>query len=92
MKGTGFGVQKTHLQFQMGEQVFLTSRLDTRLTERYVNRSHEQLVSILNKWSTKVQAATMLQAGNNKFSNAGQVGVVEAIETGLAAKVSSGAI
>jgi hypothetical protein len=30
----------------------------------------------------------MLQAGSNKFSNAGQVGVVEAIDAGLSAKVS----
>ena len=58
-------------------------------------RSHPHILPILNKWSTKIQAASLQlgskQAGPSKFSQSvrsGAGGIVEAIEAGLASKVS----
>ena len=55
-------------------------------------RSHDALSSTLDKWSTKIQAAAAQQANlgkaNTKFTSTVQVGVVEAIENGLASRVS----
>lgn len=57
-------------------------------------RSRPHLVPILNKWSSKIQAATLQlgskQAGSSKFlaSTKGVPGIVEAIEAGIASKVS----
>jgi protein AATF/BFR2 len=56
----------------------------------------EQMIPILNKWSTKIQAATLSvggkAAGSSKFlqgtKGQGQMGVVEAIEAGLSNRVS----
>lgn len=56
--------------------------------------SRPHLVPILNKWSSKIQAATLQlgskQAGSSKFlaSTKGVPGIVEAIEAGIASKVS----
>jgi hypothetical protein len=50
------------------------------------------LSNTLDKWSTKIQAAAAQQANlgkaNTKFSNTAQIGVIEAIENGLANRVS----
>lgn len=52
------------------------------------------MLSILNKWSNKINAASMAvnskAAGSSKFlqGTKGRTGVVEAIEAGLANKVS----
>ena len=57
-------------------------------------RSRPHLVPILNKWSSKIHAATLQlgskQAGSSKFlaSTKGVPGIVDAIEAGLASKVS----
>ncbi len=51
---------------------------------------HPQALSILNKWSAKIQAATILQAGgksSTKFSTGDQLGAVELIDNSLSAKV-----
>lgn len=54
----------------------------------------ENSLPILNKWSTKIQAATLSiggkAAGSSKFlaGTKSQMGVVEAIESGLANRVS----
>lgn len=57
------------------------------------DRSHPQLVPILNKWSSKIQAASLQlgskQAGGSKFLQQmknGSGGVVEAIESGINSK------
>ncbi|WWD03974.1 hypothetical protein V865_002034 [Kwoniella europaea PYCC6329] len=58
--------------------------------------NHDQIVPILNKWSSKIQAASLQlgskQAGGSKFLQSvknGSGGVVEAIEAGLASKRDS---
>nr|XP_019010496.1 protein BFR2 [Kwoniella pini CBS 10737]OCF49277.1 protein BFR2 [Kwoniella pini CBS 10737] len=58
--------------------------------------NHNQLLPILQKWSTKIQAASLQlgskQAGGSKFLQSvksGNGGVVEAIEAGLASKRES---
>lgn len=51
------------------------------------------MLGILNKWSSKIQAASMAvtskAAGSSKFLQGikGQTGVVDAIDAGLASKV-----
>ncbi|ADV23884.1 protein BFR2 [Cryptococcus gattii E566] len=57
------------------------------------DRSHPQLLPILNKWSSKIQAASLQlgskQAGGSKFLQQmknGAGGVVEAIESGINSK------
>lgn len=53
-----------------------------------VDAAHPQLVPVLNKWSTKIHAASLQlgKAGGSKFAQAtkGAVGVVEAIDASLA--------
>ncbi|WVW86341.1 hypothetical protein I302_108385 [Kwoniella bestiolae CBS 10118] len=58
--------------------------------------NHDQILPILNKWSSKIQAASLQlgskQAGGSKFLQSvksGSGGVVEAIEAGLASKRDS---
>lgn len=55
-------------------------------------RSHDTLSNTLDKWSTKIQAAAAQQANlgkaNTKFTNTAQIGVLEAIESGLGGRVS----
>ncbi|WVO24685.1 protein BFR2 [Cryptococcus decagattii] len=57
------------------------------------DRSHPQLLPVLNKWSSKIQAASLQlgskQAGGSKFLQQmknGAGGVVEAIESGINSK------
>ncbi|XAO27450.1 protein BFR2 [Cryptococcus bacillisporus CA1280] len=61
------------------------------------DRSHPQLLPILNKWSSKIQAASLQlgskQAGGSKFLQQmknGAGGVVEAIESGINSKREAG--
>jgi len=51
---------------------------------------HPQLLTILHKWSSKINAATSaLPSSSSKFlqGTKGQTGVVEAIEAGIANRV-----
>ncbi len=58
------------------------------------SRAHPLILPILNKWSTKIQAASVQpgskQVGGSKFlqsTKTGAGGIVEAIEAGLTSKV-----
>lgn len=52
--------------------------------------SHPQLIPILNKWSTKIQAASLqLGKGANKFTQSKAVGVVDAIDAAISQKRDS---
>lgn len=48
--------------------------------------SHPHLVPILNKWSTKIQAASLQLSKGSKFSQKASVGVVDAIDAALGQK------
>lgn len=57
-----------------------------------MGRTHPHMLPILEKWSSKIQAASLQvgKQGASKFlqsSKTGAGGVIEAIETGLESKV-----
>ena len=53
-------------------------------------RSHPHVVPILLKWAGRIQAATAAQAGGKvKFIQTSQTSIFDAIDAGLASKVSN---
>lgn len=82
---TGWTLRVMHSAWPMREYTLL---------QRADDRTHPHMLPILEKWSSKIQAASLQvgKQGTSKFlqsSKAGAGGVVEAIEAGLDARVSS---
>ncbi|KAK4684694.1 protein AATF/BFR2, partial [Tremellales sp. Uapishka_1] len=95
LPGVGEGAETKKRKRQEGDELeesyWATAARDSL---ELVDRSHDHLLPILSKWSTKIQAATLAtgtKPGSSKFIQSTKAtGVLEAIEAGLISRKDAG--